>query len=289
MKRIIHIMIALFLLAVPVVAAGVSTQPVAAASVYTCFPTCSSTDGRFLALAGTGLNTLAGDTIQIEIGVPASRTDFNIGIFDGETGGLWDYGAVPSTYTLYADPTNDGTNVGGVIGTLPYASMLDNAWATFNFPTSAAAMAPSGNYFYNLVVTNSNPGSSSENSFKLRADASVELLPQAFAYLGAMWTLNEAAIIYPNSTNLTTSSPNIVLSPTTYDGNWTFYLYEANAASTFAVWDGDLDYGSSDCSTQHTINASTQALGPGYIPVWAAGTSARPSECGHRNLSLPST
>ena len=286
MKRFLHLMIALFLLAMPVVSAAVSTQPAAAAPVYTCFPSCSTTDGRFLALAGSGLNTLAGDLIKFSIGVTASTASFEIGIFDGDTGGLWDYGTVPSTYVLYADPNDDGSGSGGVVATLPYASMLDNAWATFTIPNSPLALAPSGNYFYSLVVTNSNYSLPSENSFKIRANASIELLPQAFSYLGTMWTLKEAAIIYPNS-NITTTPPNIVLTPTTYDGNWNFYLYETAAASSFALWDGDLDYGSSDCSAQHTVNASTAAFGPNYIPPWAAGTAAVPANVVVSALKCP--
>jgi hypothetical protein len=264
MKRFIRILITLFLLALPVASAGVSTQPAAASPVYTCFPTCSSTDGRFLALAGTGLQTLAGDSITIEIAVPAGRTTFELDIFDGETGGYWDIGTTPSIYTLYADPLGNGTGA-TVIGTLPYASLLDNAWATFNFPTSAAAMAPSGNYFYYLKVTNSNISIASENSFKIQSDASVELLPQAFAFLASINNTNDAKVIYPNYP---------ALSPTTYDGNWNFYLQVPSAASSFAVWDGDMDFGKYDCSVNDTDDPDTPNAP--FLPAWAVGTSAVP-------------
>jgi hypothetical protein len=50
-----------------------SPPPVGGASgAYTsCFPTCTNNDSRMLALAGSGLATLAGDAIRLGIGSPA--------------------------------------------------------------------------------------------------------------------------------------------------------------------------------------------------------------------------
>jgi hypothetical protein len=96
------------LLALLVVSLGVQAKPAAAAGPYICIPNCNTTDGRMLSLASVGYETLAGETISIVIAVPASMTDFEVGFFDGETGGLWDIGATPLLYTLYADPAATG-------------------------------------------------------------------------------------------------------------------------------------------------------------------------------------
>ncbi len=41
---------------------------------------------------------------------------------------------------------------------------------------------------------------------------------------------------------------------------------------SFAVWDGDLDYGSYDCSVNDTNDPDT----PDTIPSWAVGTTVQP-------------
>ncbi len=52
MKRSYHFFIFLVMLALLVVSVGVVNKPAAAADpVYTCFPTCSTTDGKFLAIS----------------------------------------------------------------------------------------------------------------------------------------------------------------------------------------------------------------------------------------------
>jgi hypothetical protein len=61
---------------------------------YSCLPSCAEADGRFLSLAGANLQTLAGDQISLELIAPSATTELELGIFDGETGGLWDTGAV---------------------------------------------------------------------------------------------------------------------------------------------------------------------------------------------------
>ena len=56
----------------------------------TCFPSCQPNDGRFLSLAGEGLNTFVGGSTTIDFMVNGSETNFKIGIFDGNENGLWD-------------------------------------------------------------------------------------------------------------------------------------------------------------------------------------------------------
>ena len=90
---------------------GLSVLPIHA-QVFSCLPTCSSTDARFLAIAnGAGFITLSEPTLDLEVSVPAGTTVFTVGVFDGDdqgtSGGIahWDSGAAAVlSYTLYADP-----------------------------------------------------------------------------------------------------------------------------------------------------------------------------------------
>jgi hypothetical protein len=135
---------------------AVGTSPTGAGTfsngspTYVCLPTCSETDGRFLALAGVGANTLAGDTILLGFAAPSTATALEIGIFDGDTSGTWDQGSVPTEFTLFADPAGDGSGSGGQVDQWMGNIMPDNAWFPITIPLSASAQAPSGNYFYSL-------------------------------------------------------------------------------------------------------------------------------------------
>src|SRR5262245_61429924 len=90
----------------------------AAASVR-CLPTCSITDGRFMAIAGTGFDTLSPPELDLSIAVPAGSTSFDISVFDGDGGEYdpfgdanWDSGFTALfSYSLYADPNADGTGL----------------------------------------------------------------------------------------------------------------------------------------------------------------------------------
>ena len=177
------------LIALLVVTVGVTAQPAAAQQTiapYTCFPTCSETDGKFMALAGAGQQTLAGDSITMEIAVPAGTTSFDIGIFDGETGGHWDTGTIPSLYRVDNDPLGDNSSNSVAVPEISGAGMPDNAWYTITVNTSDAAKSPSGNYFYHLHITNSDPTQTALNAFKIRTTGTVEMAPQAFAFEGAL-------------------------------------------------------------------------------------------------------
>ena len=264
MKSIFRILITLAWMVSAVYTAGATTKPVAAAGEpYNCFPTCSISDGRFLALSGSGLATLAGDTQSIEFAVPAAMTSFEIGVFDGDTGGYWDLAAIPSRYTLYADPMGDGQG-SVVVGQWLGSSMLDNDWFNLPISTDARAQTPSGNYYYHLLVENTNPAVLSHNSFKVRSNVRVSMQPVAFAFVGALYNTKDFYVIYPNMPSL---------SGTTYDGTWDIYLDVPNASADFSVWDGDLDYGSHDCTLNDSDDPDTSNTG---IPAWAVGTSTLP-------------
>ena len=262
-NRILYIFV---LIALLVVSLGATARPAAADPIYTCFPTCSTTDGRFLALAGSGLSTLAGDSQIFEIQVPAGATSFEIGIFDADTGGSWDEGLTPTIYTVDADPLGNGSGNETVL-TFSGAGLPDNAWHTVTINTSPAAQTPSGNYFYHIHFTNSNPSSTSNNSFKIRTTGLVQVAPQAFAFVATLSTFADLKVIFPNFPSLT---------PTTYDGTFTMYINVPTSAPDFTVWDGDLDHGSYDCSVNDTNDLDT----PESIPAWAVGTTVNPEGIG---------
>jgi len=247
---------------------GAAPSPAGAASTssanYMCFPTCSETDGRFLALAGSGLSTLAGDTISLELAAPRTATTLEIGIFDGDTGGLWDVGTLPMEYTLYADPAADGSGT-VVMGQWLGNVMPNNAWYTIAITNLPGAQAPGGHYFYTLRVRNPNPSVNGQNSFKVRTDGVVTMKPQAFAFIAAMGSLADAKIIYPKYPTLT---------PTTYDGTFDFYVYVPASTRSFIAWDGDLDFGSYDLVDKDTDDPDTPNAP--FLPAWAGGTAAVP-------------
>ena len=182
---------------------------------YVCFPTCDETDARFLAIAGSGLSNLSGDTITIQFASPGVEPNLEIGIFDGDSESTWDLGDnIPLEYTLYADPGGDlsGTTV---IGQWLGDTMPDNAWYTITIPNVPEAMSESGHYFYNMTVRLTNVNLASLSAFKLRVAGTLMIPPQPFSIISSLGSLNDINVVYPNYPDLT---------ETTYDGNWRFYL-----------------------------------------------------------------
>ena len=262
MKHSHRIFTSLILFALLVVSVGVTARPAAAEPVYTCFPTCSTIDGRFLTLAGSNLATLAGDTQVFELQIPAGTTSFEIGIFDGDTGGMWDDGTTPTLFTVDADPLGDGSSNEHVLQ-FSGAGLPDNAWYTVTINTSPAAQTPSGNYFYHIHLDNSNPLAMSQNSLKLRTTGLVQMAPQAFAFVASLTKLSDVAVVYPNYP--------ASLTPTTYDGTFNMYVNVPTSSPNFTVWDGDLDYGSFDCTTMDTNDPDTLDI----IPDWALDVTVK--------------
>lgn len=242
------------------------TAPVAAAESFVCFPTCDESDGRFLTLEGSGLYTLAGDTIKIELAAPHSAATLQIGIFDGDTGGHWDNGSLPMQYTLYADPNGDGSGTFVVDQWTGDSDIMpDNEWFTTYVSLGPEAKAPSGNYFYTLQVTNPDPSVTGLiNDFKVRTDGYATLkAPLAFAFIGSINNLStDRPILYPNWPSLT---------PTTYNGFWDIYLDVPSSTPFLTIWDGDFDYGSFDRVDNDTDDPDTPN---DVLPPWAIGTGA---------------
>jgi hypothetical protein len=240
-----------------------------------CFPSCSSTDGRFLVIAtGTGLVTLSDTVLDIQLAAPAGFPSFQIGFFDGDSGGIdglslahWDFGApTPYSYTLYADPLGDGngTTVVEMAPGFPSVSsfdMADNNWSDFTIPTSPDAQSPSGNYIYRLhIELTGSTTLPSYNSFKLRTSgvSMVRLADQPFSYMATLETFEDLQIIYPAFPDFT---------PTTYDGTFRFFFNLLDAQSDVTVWNGDFDRGKWDGTDSDTDDPDTPNAP--FLPPWA--------------------
>ena len=256
----------------------------------TCFPTCSERDGRFLSLVGTNLESLAGDEIVFSFRVPSTATTFQLDIFDGETSGYWDKGSDPVIYTIFADPDNDGQMDPGetVYGPYSGATMTDNAWYPIIIPTSADARnSGSGAYFYTVRMRLQNPLiPNTFTNFKIRANADILLQTNNFAFAAPLFSDADAEIIYPNYDRADPTSPTST-SVTTYDGSWRYFMLVEKSVvfgdrpdtAYVDVWDGDMDFGSYDCSTKDTDDPNTPNAP--FLPSWAVGTTAVPEGIAH--------
>ena len=239
-------------------AALIFAPPLIAQPSYTCFPTCAVNDGRFLAIAGSELSTLAGNEISIGLATPGTATQIEIGIFDGETGGRWDIGDSPLEFTLYADPLGNGSGthqVGQWSGTV----MPDNAWHTITITNGTQALASNGNYVYYMRVRMPNSLLNSVSAFKLRTSGTIAVKAhQSFNIIAALSSNLDVPVIYP----LYPSS----LDKSTYDGTWSIYLDVPTSSTSLTVWDGDMDFGSYDASTLDTDDPDTRS---DSLPSWA--------------------
>ncbi|PKN92367.1 MAG: hypothetical protein CVU44_14610 [Chloroflexi bacterium HGW-Chloroflexi-6] len=255
------------LLALLTVTLGLSATSAAAEDepgAFVCLPSCDTTDGRMFTISGVGNATLAGQTSFVKIAAPANMAFFQIGIFDGETSGLWDKGTVQLVYTLFADP--DGSQTGTVaVGQWNGANMVDNDWFDITIEQDARAQAPGGDYFYYLQIELPEAAiTTAQSSFKLRSNSPLELSTnKSFGYMIPLRTLPEVTIIYPDWP---------ALFPTTYDGAWEMYLNVPTSQAAFAIWDGDMDFGSYDCSINDTDDPDTSN---DVLPPFAIGISAR--------------
>ncbi len=216
-----------------------------AAPVYSYFPTAVQNDGKMLCVAGSGLQTLSGNTVTLSFSVDNTLGSFNLGFFDGASNSTWDMSnaAYPTKYILYADPLGDGSGA-SVVTSWTDTQMSGNAWTDFAVNTSAAARAPSGNYFYRLLVQGTSPATTALNTFKMRVEGYTYIIPTTlFGYIGSMPA--QQTLVYPNYPTLT---------PTTYDGTWDFYMNVAQTADHIDIWDGDFDVAgdTNDANTTYT-------------------------------------
>lgn len=273
-----------------------------------CLPSCSSVDGKLLAIAGTGLSTIVGAEIIINLVSTGDKLVF--GIFDGEAGENWDAATSVATrfhlkYELHADPAGDSSGLMGPViatwtgdgsgGLNAGNQMANNDWSDFTFKNIPQALSSSGDFVYTLQITpidETVPGSA-ENVFKVRTKDSLyvpAMFPVSFITpFGGQnppeFTTEDVLILYPNATfDADTGSicglpageicnpndPNCCLFETTYDGIWSFFMNVPDGEIGLNVWDGDLDYGDFAETVFDTDDPNTP--GDPFIPEWAIGT-----------------
>ena len=221
------------------------------AQQYACLPTCSTIDAKFLVLSGTELFSLNNDRISFGIRSPGDSPFVELGIFDGDQGMSWETPSAGADleFTLFADPNNDGT--GNVVVNQWFGdTMPDDDWFVINQVNSAQAVSENGDYIYKLTVRNLNPNVLSSNSFKLRTDGRIKVLPfEIFSFISAIGDPDDLFIVYPNFGECVELcdpvDPDCCLHETTYDGDWCFNFIMPEDVERVEMFDGDFDYGTS--------------------------------------------
>lgn len=224
------------------------------------FPSIDPDDGKFLTMTGSDLSTLAGTKIIVYIAVEKSATNFTLGVFDGDQSGLWDYTmGTPDEmlFSIYADPLKNGTYTIPV-DTLSSTVMYDDAWFLTTYGVSAAAKAPSGNYFYRMEIQWATPSISNDiNSFKLCSSGQVSIAMDAFGFIGAPVSKGDPGVGAddPNPGEINDPYAN------SYNGTWNFYFYFNESATSIKIVEGDADHGL-DSDSVETPNLDPDGPGP---------------------------
>lgn len=224
---------------------------------YVCLPTCEENDARMLTVAGISLSTMADQPVRLSFASPAGAPSIEIGIFDGDSSNMWDHTSQPQIlrFTLYADPlgTYDKTQeIGSWLGN----TMPDNDWFTISIPNLPEARSPSGNFIYHMEVSPTIASLKYQSNFKVRTDGYESLIAQPFSFLATLMSRADRSVVYPLYPDL---------SVTTYDGTFDFYVYAPVDRQDFAVWDGDVDFGSADLSIKDTDDLDTPN---DVLPPW---------------------
>ena len=279
-------------------------------SQYACLPTCSVTDGEFLALAAMGLSTTNNRNAEFQITSPGDSRTFEIGIFDGDGNfANWDLGGAPFVileYKLFLDPKGDGSgspilyatwSSDGTFGDNVGDPMPDNDWFVRTLPNSPQALTQDGSYSYRLEMRNLNSDIVGLNSYKVRSNGTISIPPgSAFNYISSPASIDDIEILFPNVNfddpacfdpgrpglfcNPLTD-PSCCLNPTNYDGLWSFCFVVPEVIETLDIWDGDFDYGSAsfdsgdNCIEPDGVDVDTDDPNtPIPLPLWALNTDA---------------
>jgi hypothetical protein len=241
-------------------AAGLGSAQPFQASQWRGFPDADPDSGRFLGAAGNGLSTLAGQLTKLIIGIPAGRTSFTIGIFDGEGNNSWDQYINTIDlldFKLYKDPLKNGAMT--LMDSWNNLGMFDDGWTDRTYTTSNDAKAPSGNYFYRLEINWNDPTTADDiNGFKVRVDGQVG----AFAY--QPYCVEGAPIAVTDPLwGMTDPNPGDYNDPgvNSYRGNWQFYFYVPRKVPSMKFQDGDFDR-ADDTDDANTPNIDPDGPGP---------------------------
>jgi len=211
---------------------------------YHAIPSDNPDDGKFLAIAGEGLQTLADLEMHFFVAVSAGSSGFELSVFDADTGGSWDTGGLspePLFLRLYRDPLKSGTSTASLVTSWTGSGTPDDGWDVHNFATDAGARAPSGNYFYRLDIGWLNPAGSSDNfnNFKLRSTGQLSAVPgQNIGFSGG--PQNGDPPVGSGDPNPDPESNDA--NANSYNGAWDWCFYQPAALTSLTFTDGDADY-----------------------------------------------
>ncbi len=209
------------------------------------FPSSVATDGKFLSLPGKGMSSFNVPT-HLSIGVPSSEAanTFQVEIFDGDQGGKWDKpGGATTTYALYTDANRDGNGM-QLVTSLPNASFVDDDWGVlYSGPHVAAAQAPSGNYFYRLVITlTGDAGVLNACKAAIVGPGQIGAIQNEFSCIGGVVQTGRAAGSGGYDQVMTTTDPLPGTAMNTYDGTFSFAIYVATPGQSVSLQEGDADH-----------------------------------------------
>jgi hypothetical protein len=238
-------------------------------------------DGRALVVAGNDDTTL--NAVESIIGL-----NFTVGagptagfeLFDADRDATnWDTlfncgagcpgsgAAAPELFIeLFADPAGTG-GIGPALatwtpGAVPSGTELgpfpatNNAWTGVTFTHDASALNPvTNNYQYALHLQPVNAAvDMGWNAFKVRAAGAVILLGnQVVGFIGAMNVPGDLSTIYPDFPAMT---------PTAYDGTWSFQTRLPPFLNDVTIFDGDMDFGAANCAYNDTDDPDSSGIPP---------------------------
>jgi hypothetical protein len=209
------------------------------------FPSSVATDGKFLSLPGKGMSSFNVPT-HLSIGVPSTEAanPFQVEIFDGDIGGKWDKpGGATTTYELFTDANRDG-NAMQLVTSLTNASFVDDDWGVlYTGPHVAAAQAPSGNYFYRLVITlTGDVGVLNACKAAIVGPGQIGAIQNEFSCIGGVVQTGRAAGSGGYDQVMTTTDPLPGTPQNSYDGTFAFAIYVGSPGQSVSLQEGDADH-----------------------------------------------
>ena len=232
---------------------------------FAAFPTQNTADGRFLSFGCMGAETMD-QPARIALAVPALNTSFDLNVFDGDTATVdaaskrhWDAGNRQLRFSLYADPLREGSTApenligewfgnaenatSGTSWSSSAATMPDNDWWAVTVTNTGVAQAPSGNYFYNLVIETDGTCESNESlesNLKLAVSLPVTFELSRFSVTGEICqSIDDEALVHPGSSVPAPAVPVVV----DYDGSLEMYFSVDAGQTEVRLFEGDFDFG----------------------------------------------
>jgi|GEM_PF-3359232 len=214
------------------------------------FPSSDPVDGKFLSMPGKGMVSFVAPT-HLSLGVPSSSAGdpLVVEVFDGDTSGRWDKpGGAVTTYQLYADANRDGTGM-QLLAQKTDAQMSDDAWTElFAGAHLPSAAAPSGHYFYRVVVSiEGDAGVLNAYKVALKGVGQISALQNEFSVIGGVVQTYRVPGSAPYDDAMASTDPLPTLNPAspnplnTYDGTFTFKVYVPTSGASVNLQEGDAD------------------------------------------------